>query len=133
MYDYFDLLERTNILQIIRNAGKTETGLKKAKVFFQSPNYYYCIAENFWKNSADNGNIRESFFASQISQLFSIKSSDSADFTITLKKKILEIEIGGRSKSKKQIEGISDAYILKDGIEVGADNVIPLYLAGMFY
>ncbi|HMV79994.1 MAG TPA: AAA family ATPase [Leptospiraceae bacterium] len=133
LYDYFDLLERTNILQIIRSAGKPETGLKNAKVFFQSPNYYYCIAENFWKNSADTGNIRESFFVSQISQFLPIKSSDSADFTVYIKKKIYELEIGGRSKSKKQIEGLSNAYVFKDGIEVGAGNVIPLYLTGMLY
>lgn len=133
LYDYFDLLERTNILQIIRNVRKPDSGLKNAKIFFQSPNYYYCIAENFWKNSADIGNVRESFFVSQTAQFFPIKSSDSADFTVFLKKKTLEVEIGGRSKSKKQIEGLSNAYVFKDGIEVGAGNVIPLYLAGMLY
>ncbi|HNF17696.1 MAG TPA: hypothetical protein PK453_28820, partial [Leptospiraceae bacterium] len=78
-------------------------------------------------------NIRESFFVSQISQFLPIKSSDSADYTVYIKKKIYELEIGGRSKSKKQIEGLSNAYVFKDGIEVGAGNVIPLYLTGMLY
>ena len=53
LYEYFDLLERTDILQIIRKEGKSTGGLKNAKIFFKSLNYYYCIAENFWKNSAD--------------------------------------------------------------------------------
>lgn len=133
LYEYFDLLERTDILQIIRKEGKSTGGLKNAKIFFKSPNYYYCIAENFWKNSADIGNIRESFFASQVSFLYPINVSETVDFAISLKSKKIEIEIGGKSKTKKQIDGLTDAYIFKDGIETGAGNVIPLYMAGMLY
>lgn len=42
-------------------------------------------------------------------------------------------EIGGRSKGYKQIAEQKDAFIVKDGIEIGAMNVIPLWLFGFLY
>ena len=40
-------------------------------------------------------------------------------------------EIGG--KTKKQIEGISNAFVVKDDIEIGFDKTIPLWLFGFLY
>ncbi len=134
LYDYFDLLERTDILQIIRKEERsTGGGLKNVKIFFKSPNFYHCIAENFWKHSADTGNIRESFFASQVSFVNPIYVSTTVDFIVNGKGRKIEIEIGGKSKTKKQLKSLNDAYIFKEGIETGAGNVIPLYMAGMLY
>jgi hypothetical protein len=42
-------------------------------------------------------------------------------------------EIGGKHKSKKQIAGLSNAYIVKDQIEVGFGNIIPIWLFGFLY
>ena len=39
-------------------------------------------------------------------------------------------EIGGKNKSKKQIKNIKNAFIVKDNIEIGQDNIIPLWLFG---
>ena len=42
-------------------------------------------------------------------------------------------EIGGRKKGQKQIERATDGYIVKDDIETGFANVIPLWYFGLMY
>jgi len=41
--------------------------------------------------------------------------------------------VGGKSKTQKQIEGLKNAYIVKDDIEYGYKNVIPLWSFGLNY
>ena len=43
------------------------------------------------------------------------------------------LEIGGKTKTKKQIEGISNALLVKDDIEIVFDKTIPLWLFGFLY
>lgn len=43
------------------------------------------------------------------------------------------IEVGGASKSGRQLKGVTDGYIAADGIEYAIGNKIPLYLLGMMY
>ncbi len=42
-------------------------------------------------------------------------------------------EIGGLSKTRKQIKGVPNSFIVKDNIEVGYENVIPIWLFGLLY
>ncbi len=42
-------------------------------------------------------------------------------------------EIGGKNKTKKQIKNVENAFIVKDDIEIGSKNVIPLWLFGFLY
>jgi hypothetical protein len=42
-------------------------------------------------------------------------------------------EIGGKSKTFRQIKGIPDAYPALDQIEYGLDTKIPLWLFGFLY
>jgi hypothetical protein len=43
------------------------------------------------------------------------------------------LEVGGRSKSKKQIAGVSNAFLVTDDREYGFNNQIPLWLFGFLY
>jgi len=43
------------------------------------------------------------------------------------------IEVGGKSKDNKQIEGLENAYLALDDIEFGYHNAIPLWLFGFLY
>ena len=45
----------------------------------------------------------------------------------------LSFEIGGKNKAQKQIEGIENAYVVKDDIEYGYKNIIPLWAFGLTY
>jgi len=57
----------------------------------------------------------------------------NTDFVVREGKRDFEAEVGGRSKKRKQIKGLDNAYIFKDGIEIGMANTLPLYLAGFLY
>ena len=42
-------------------------------------------------------------------------------------------EIGGKKKGQKQITEAEERYIVKDDIETGFGNIIPLWTFGMNY
>ena len=43
------------------------------------------------------------------------------------------VEIGGRSKKKDQVNKSENSFLVKDDIETGFGNVIPLWLFGFLY
>jgi len=133
LYEYFGLLHRADLVNVIRTKSKNIRAFKNSKILLQNPNLYYAVALELWKREADKGNIRESFFASQIGTLYPLFSSLQTDFIVCVGKKEFEVEVGGRSKKKKQIKGLKNACIFKDTIEIGAANIIPLYLAGFLF
>ena len=63
--------------------------------------------------------------------------SEKGDFNISasLNNRInnMTFEVSGKSKTQKQIEGLKNAYIVKDDIEYGYKNVIPLWAFGLNY
>ena len=99
---------------------------KPEKIYLENTNLAYTLAEN----NTDIGNMRETFFLNQLSYSHTVEYPNSGDFWVD--KKFL-FEIGGKSKSGKQIKGASNAYIAADNIEYGFDNKIPLWLFGMLY
>lgn len=133
LYEYFDLLDRADLVDIVRTQSANVRAFKNSKILFKTPNLYYAIALESWKQDADKGNIRESFFSSQVGFRYNIFSSLNTDFLVCEGKRGFEMEVGGQSKKKKQIKGLENAYIFKDGIEIGAANTLPLYLAGFLY
>lgn len=40
-------------------------------------------------------------------------------------------EVGGRNKGKKQIAGTADAFVVRDDMEYGTGNVVPLWAFGL--
>ena len=42
-------------------------------------------------------------------------------------------KVGGRKKGQHQIKGVADAYVVKDDIEYGYLNEIPLWAFGLLY
>jgi len=134
LYEFLDLLSRADLINIIKKKNATVRSLKKSRIFLSNPNLYYAISNQLWKHSVDVGNIRESFFVSQINGLYTINASQIADYSIDLKShKNIEVEIGGKTKSRKQIMNIKNGYVFRDDQEMGYDNIIPLYLTGFLY
>jgi uncharacterized protein len=117
----------------VRTTSTNMRAFKNSKILFKSPNLYYAIALEYWRKEGEKGNIRESFFSSQVGTRYSVFSSLNTDFVIREGKNEFEVEIGGRSKKRKHIKALRNAYIFKDGIEIGMANTIPLYLAGFLY
>jgi predicted AAA+ superfamily ATPase len=103
----------------IRAMGKVE------KIYLDNPNLMYAIGSN----ATEIGNVRETFFLNQMKLDKTVYSHKNADFQID----DLIFEVGGKNKTKKQIAGLSEAYLVKDDIVFGYQNTIPLWHFGMSY
>ena len=79
--------------------------------------------------STDIGNIRETFFYNQMRVTTDVISSRISDFEIDGK----TFEVGGKSKKQKQIQNAAQGYVVKDDIETGHANIIPLWQFGLTY
>ena len=85
----------------------------------------YVLAEQ----TPDVGNLRETFFYNQTRVNNDVLSSRVSDFTIG----DYTFEVGGKKKGNKQIEDVPNGYVVKDDIEYGFLNVIPLWAFGLNY
>lgn len=61
--------------------------------------------------------------------MYDVMTSSVSDFQIDA----YTFEVGGRNKKQKQIEGVDKAFLVKDDVEVGYGNVLPLWLFGLLY
>ncbi|MDR1181679.1 MAG: AAA family ATPase [Bacteroidales bacterium] len=124
--DYFHYMEKAGlIMQLKNNTGGIRVLGKIEKIYLDNPNLIYILAND----SANTGNVRETFFCNQMSVNNIVYSSDSADFVIG----DCTFEVGGKNKGQKQISGMSKAFIVKDDIEFGYQNVLPLWTFGFNY
>ena len=124
--DYITLLEEAGLVAQLRDdtAGIRQLG-KVEKVYLDNTNIIYALSPS----NANIGNIRETFFNNQTRAIADVTASRQTDFCIGDK----SFEIGGRKKGNAQIEGLPNAYIVKDDIEYGHDNVLPLWWFGLLY
>ncbi len=119
-------LEKAGIINQLRDDTRGIRLLGKVdNVYLNNPNIAYCICEE----EPNIGNIRESVFYTLMRTIKEVTSSSVADFSIGK----YTFEIGGKYKGKKQIEGVENAYIIKDDIEYGYNNIIPLWAFGLTY
>ncbi len=99
---------------------------KPDKVFLQNPNLFYALNPEF----VNTGSLRETFALNHLSNNHEVFLHKSADFIVDQK---FVFEIGGKNKSKSQITGIDNAFLLLDEIETGYKNSIPLWLLGLLF
>lgn len=124
--DYLIYIEKAGMIAQLRGKTGGIRGLGKVeKIYLDNTNLIYTLAPD----NAEIGNVRETFFMNQTSVLHDVISSSVSDFEIDGK----TFEIGGRKKGQKQIERATDGYIVKDDIETGFANVIPLWHFGLMY
>jgi len=131
LYGYLEYLERAGLIAGVMPYARGHKLIRKpAKLYIDNTNLLKAIGEEVRANDP-LGTLRESFFQHQIrSAGYRISVPPKADFLVEDK---YVIEIGGKSKGKKQIKEQNDAYIVRDDIEVGYGNVIPLWLFGFLY
>lgn len=96
------------------------------KIYLDNPNLLFALSTA----TANEGNVRETFFANKLKVKHSVSSSKDTDFFIDRK---YQFEIGGRSKSYEQIKDLDHSYVALDGVESGFGNKIPLWLFGFLY
>lgn len=122
-----DILEKAQLLSLLHTSTEGVSMLQKPdKIYLQNTNLAYM----FTYDSPNIGNIRETFFYNQLQVKHQVTSPKYGDFMIDSK---YVFEVGGTSKTTKQIQGVPNAYLAIDGIEGGAGYRIPLWLFGFLY
>ena len=124
--DYILYLEKAGMIGQLRDDTGGLRGLGKVeKIYLDNPNLMYALSEG----EPNIGNLRETFFYNQMRERNSVISSRVSDFMIGK----YTFEVGGKKKGKKQISNVSDAFVVRDDIEYGNDNIIPLWHFGLNY
>ena len=124
--DYFSYMEKAGLIGQLRNETSGIRGLGKVdKVYLDNSNIIF----NLVGEKSNIGNIRETFFFNQMRVRNEVISSKKADFVIDN----YTFEVGGKNKQQRQIEKDNKSFIVKDDIEFGYLNVIPLWAFGLNY
>ena len=124
--DYFLFMEQAGLIGQLRDEIHGIRGLGKVdKIYLDNTNLIFNLAG---KNS-NVGNIRETFFFNQMRVNNEVISSKTADFVID----DYTFEVGGKNKQQKQIQQDGKSFVVKDDIEFGYLNVIPLWAFGLNY
>ena len=124
--DYFLYLEEAGLIAQLRDGTGGIRGLGKVdKVYLDNPTLMYSLGQD----TSEIGNIRETFFLNQTRVEQKVITSATSDFQIAN----YIFEVGGKNKKQKQLQGSENGFIVKDNIEQGYMNVIPLWQFGLNY
>ena len=122
-----DILDKAQLLSLLHTSTEGISMLQKPeKIYLQNTNLAYMFAHE----SPNVGNIRETFFLNQLQVKHQVTAPKYGDFMVD---STYVFEVGGTSKTSKQIQGVPNTYLAIDGIEGGIGNRIPLWLFGFLY
>jgi predicted AAA+ superfamily ATPase len=125
--NYLHYIEQAKIITMLYPVGNSNAILQKPeKIYLNNTTLLSALAEE----QANIGSVRETFFLSQIQTLYKVQFPQQGDFIVGGK---YTFEIGGKGKKSKQIEAVSNAWVVKDDIEFPVMNVLPLWMFGMLY
>ncbi|MDY2827958.1 MAG: AAA family ATPase [Sodaliphilus sp.] len=120
-------LEKAGLIGQLRTSTGGIQGLGKVdKVYLDNTPLIYALGNQ----NVEIGTVRETFFFNQTRSLCNVSASPISDFLIDGK---YTFEVGGKKKKQRQLQGIEDGFVVKDDIETGYGNIIPLWLFGMLY
>lgn len=124
--DYCLYIEEAGLITQLRDANGGIRGLGKVdKIYLENTNLIYGLAGN----NSNTGNIRETFFINQLRLKHDVIASPVADFRIG----DYTFEVGGKKKGLRQIQGLDNGFVVRDNIEQGYLNTIPLWQFGLTY
>lgn len=124
--DYLFYMERAGMISQLRDdTGGVRSLGKVEKIYLDNTNLIYVLGQE----NTNVGNVRETFFMNQMRVKHDVVSSRQADFRIG----DYTFEIGGRGKGQQQIRNVEQSFVVKDDIESGYGNVIPLWAFGLNY
>ena len=128
LYNMLKILQSAKLIYGLYHSSQDIHGLAKPeKIFLHNTNLMYALSERM----PESGTVRETFFINMLeSAKQKVNYTKAGDFLIN---QSTVFEIGGRNKTSKQIEGVKNSYLVKDDIETGYDQSIPLWLFGFLY
>ena len=124
--EYLLWMERAGMIGQLRSeTGGVRSLGKVEKVYLDNTNLMYALVGEH----SEIGNIRETFFYNQVRVVADVISSKISDFMVDGH----TFEVGGRSKSRKQVADVADAYVVRDDIEFAMNRILPLWTFGLLY
>ena len=124
LLQYLQYMSQAKILNMLQDSGSSYSYIAKPeKIFLHNTNLMFCLQPN----AINTGSVRETFFVNALASKFKINTTNQGDFLVS---DTFTFEIGGQSKTTKQIAGLADSYIVVDDVEIGSKNKIPLWLFG---
>jgi len=126
LYRYLEYLSKAKIINLIRPLTRGDNIFTKPeKMYLSNTNLHFSYCDN-----QEIGTLREVFIMSMLVDNYKLEVPKQGDFLIDEK---YLVEVGGKSKTYKQIKGIDNSYVIADDIEIGSGNKIPLWLFGFLY
>ena len=135
---YFNLLEGANLIRTLRKESRGLAALGKPdKLYLDNPNLLHALAPQ----QVNLGTLREIFFLNQLSELTyskalippEVRLPETGDFALLTPDRRLLFEVGGRTKSFKQIGEAPGHYVVADTLRTGHAGRVPLWLFGFLY
>lgn len=121
---YLHYLEKARIINSLFAEGKSTSILQKPdKVYLENTNISYALAGA----NLDIGNLRETFFYSQVAERHQLSLPKNGDFLLDDK---FTIEVWGKNKTDFQIKGELNSFLAIADLPIGSFNRIPLWLFG---
>jgi hypothetical protein len=125
--NYLHYLEQAKLISLLQPAGRSISVLQKPeKIYLNNTNLMIALAEE----KVDKGSLRETFFNSQLSVISKVNMPKQGDFLVDNN---YIFEIGGKSKTKKQIATLKNAWVAQDDLEFPIGNNLPLWMFGFLY
>ncbi len=123
---YLVYLNKANLINSIGGISRGNTYIQKpSKIYLHNTNLFEVLCSN-----REIGTIRETFFASQVQYSHNLHYPKNGDFCIDEK---YFIEVGGKNKGFAQIKDMKNSFVVKDDVEIGFKNSVPLWLFGFLY
>ncbi|GEM55329.1 hypothetical protein B0A58_11685 [Flavobacterium branchiophilum NBRC 15030 = ATCC 35035] len=128
LYEMIGMLRAAKLIYGLFHSVNTTSILNKPeKIFLHNTNLMFALSEK----KPEIGTLRETFFINMVeSNQNTVTYTSKGDFCVNEK---YVFEIGGRNKTARQIQDISNSFLVKDEIETGYKNSIPLWLFGFLY
>lgn len=124
--EYIIYLEQAGLINrlLVDNKGMRALG-KVQKLYLNNTNMCAAIGAH----NSNIRNMRETAFFNQTKLKMDVIASSISDFQID----DFTFEVGGKNKKQTQIKNAKNGYVVKDDIEYGIGNIIPLWAFGFMY
>ena len=135
---YLKLLEEANLLITLRATAKGMAALAKPdKVYLNNTNLLQALAPH----EAMVGTVRETFVANQLTYLThekhivptELRLPKTGDFALVHRDATYLFEVGGPTKTRRQIGTDEHAYAIVDATVTDDPRRIPMWLFGLLY
>lgn len=125
---YLQVLASGGILFLLEEHGRGYQKLAKPeKVYLDNTNLLHA----FSGECRESGTLRETFCANQLNSAgHQLKAPPAGDFLVSSR---FVLEVGGRKKKSRQIKQAAHGFVVRDDIEIGAKNAVPIWMLGFLY